>query len=117
MTVVQFTRFRVVAGRELAALEARRASLLACAGEQPELRRACLVKLGDGEWLDITLWAGDNLELETADPALPSSRTAFFAHVDEVLGEECGLLADDGLGPPLGCWAAVTHNSDPTAQE
>lgn len=45
MSIVHFTRFRVTAGREPAVLEARQASLRACQGSEPELRRAYLVRL------------------------------------------------------------------------
>jgi hypothetical protein len=57
MTIVQFTRFRVTSRREPAVLAARRASLRACQGAEPELCGAYLVRLGDGEWLDIAMWA------------------------------------------------------------
>ncbi len=58
MSIVQFTRFRVTAGREAAVLAARHASLRACQGSEPELRAAYLIRLPGGEWLDIAVWAG-----------------------------------------------------------
>jgi len=58
MSIVQFTRFRLTAGREAAVLAARHASLRACQGSEPELRGAYLIRLPGGEWLDIAVWAG-----------------------------------------------------------
>ena len=58
MTIVQFTRFRTTPQREPAVLKARQASLQACQGGKPELRAAYLIRLADGEWLDIAVWAG-----------------------------------------------------------
>jgi hypothetical protein len=94
MCVVQFTRFRVAAGREPAVLEARQASLRACRGSQPELRCAYLVRLQDGGWLDIAVWAGPPDADAFDDPAQSASRTAFYGQIEELLGEECGVLVE-----------------------
>jgi hypothetical protein len=56
MTVVQFTRFR--ATREQAVLDARLVALRACRGTEHELHGAYLIRLADGDWLDIAVWAG-----------------------------------------------------------
>jgi hypothetical protein len=99
MTTVQFTRFRVAPNRERSVLEARRASLRACLEAQPELRGAYLVRLGDGDWLDIVMWAGQPGEEPAADPGLATSWRAFFGQIDELLGEECGILVDGEAAP------------------
>lgn len=98
MTIVHFTRFRVAADRP-AILAARQASLLACAGSEPQLRGAYLVRLADREWLDIALWAGQP-GTDPADSATPASRSAFYAQIEELLGEECGILVEDAEPQP-----------------
>jgi hypothetical protein len=95
MSIVQFTRFRVTDVRESAVLAARQASLRACRGSEPELRGAWLVRLADGEWLDIALWAGNPATAAFDDPAQAVSRTAFYVQIEELLGEECGILIED----------------------
>jgi hypothetical protein len=108
MTVVQFTRFRVTPEREQAVLDARLAALRACRGAEPELHAAYLIRLADGDWLDIAVWAGQPVAEAFDDPARPASRGTFFAHIDELLGEECGTLVlpgpDGSLGPDPGVW-------------
>jgi hypothetical protein len=106
--IVQFTRFRVAAGREPGVLEARRASLRACHGSEPRLRGAYLVRLQDGEWLDITVWAAPPDADAFDDPAQAASRTAFYGQIDELLGEECGVLVDDAASQPSG-FAGAGH--------
>ena len=116
MSIVHFTRFRVTAGREPAVLEARQASLRACQGSEPELRRAYLVRLDDGEWLDIAVWAGQPGTGALADPAQAACRTAFYGQIDELLGEECGILVEDGGPPPPGFAGAdrSQHGTSPS---
>lgn len=92
MTVVQFTRFRVPAQRERAVLAARLAALQACGGGTPVLEAAYLIRLADGDWLDIAVWAGQPGIDAFDDPAQSASRSAFFAQIDELLGEEHGIL-------------------------
>ena len=92
VTVVQFTRFRVTARRERAVLAARLAALQACRGGTPELEAAYLILLADGDWLDIAVWAGQPRIDVFDDPAQAASRGAFYSQIDELLGEECGIL-------------------------
>jgi hypothetical protein len=99
MTIVQFTRFRTTPQREPAVLEARQASLQACRGAEPELRGAYLIRLADGEWLDIVVWAGQPGSEAFDDPARAVSRVAFYAQIDELLGEESGILVHQDAGP------------------
>jgi hypothetical protein len=118
MSIVQFTRFRVTTEREPAVLEARQASLRACHGFEPELRRAYLVRLDDGEWLDIAVWAAQPGTEALADPARAASRTAFYGQIDELLGEECGILVEDAGPPPSGFAGAdrTRHGTGPSRQ-
>jgi hypothetical protein len=101
MTIVQFTRFRTTPQREPAVLAARQASLRACRGAEPELRGAYLIRLGGGEWLDIVVWAGQPDSEAFDDPARAASRAAFYDQIDELLGEECGILVRRDVGPPF----------------
>ena len=84
-------------------LAARLAALRACRGCEPELQAAYLIRLADGEWLDIAVWAGQPGAEAFDDPARPVARGTFFAQIDELLGEECGSLVypdpDPGAGP------------------
>lgn len=102
MSIVQFTRFRVAARREPAVLEARRASLRACDGSEPELRRAYLIRLEDGEWLDIAVWAGEPETEVFDDPARAASRAAFYDQLDELVGEETGIVVEETGPQPSG---------------
>jgi hypothetical protein len=97
MSIVQFTRFRVTADREPTVFAARQASLRACRGADPELRGAWLVRLADGEWLDIAMWAGQPGTETFDDPAHAAARTAFYGQIEELLGEECGILVEDAI--------------------
>lgn len=100
MSIVQFTRFRVAAERERHLLAARVASLRACHGSEPELRGAYLVRLSDNEWLDIAVWAGQPGAEDFKDPARAASRAVFFDQIEELLGEECGILVEDAVPQP-----------------
>ena len=95
MSIVQFTRFRVTADREPAVLAARQACLRACRGSEPELRGAYLVRLDDGEWLDIAVWGGQPGAEAFDDPAQAASRAAFYGQIEELVGEESGILVED----------------------
>jgi hypothetical protein len=101
MTFVQFTRFRLATQNEQVVLEARQASLLACRGTDPELCGAYLVRLADGEWLDIAIWAGQPGMEAFDDPGQAAARAGFYGQIDELIGEECGILihADTGTHP------------------
>ena len=98
MTIVQFTRFRTTPQREPIVLKARQASLRACRGAEPELRAAYLIRLADGEWLDIAVWAGRPGAEAFDDPAQAASRAAFYDQIDELLGEESGILVRQDSG-------------------
>lgn len=96
---MQFTRFRVPPGREPAVLAARRASLQACRGTEPGLCGAYLIRLDDGEWLDIAMWAAQPGSDVFDDPRQAAARAAFYGQIDELVGEECGILVHQGADP------------------
>jgi hypothetical protein len=100
MTIVQFTRFRVAARREPDVFAARLASLRACRDAEPRLRGAYLVRLADGEWLDIAVWSGEPGAGCFDDPGQVASRREFYGQIDELLGEECGTLVIEETGSP-----------------
>lgn len=100
MGIVRFTRFRVAAEREQHVLAARLTSLRACHGSEPGLRGAYLVRLGDNEWLDIAMWDGHPRAEDLDDPARAAARSVFYGQIDELLGEECGIIVDDELPQP-----------------
>ena len=80
-------------------MSARSAAIEACRN-RPGLRAAYLVKLEQGEWLDVVVWDGDEAAAQSfkADGDLPEVAT-YVDHMTEVLGEERGILID---GDPLG---------------
>jgi len=94
--MLQFTRFRLAAQRERAVLAARLAALRACRGCEPELQAAYLIRLAGGDWLDIAVWAGQPRPGAFDDPGRPVARGTFFAQIDQLLGEECGILVYPG---------------------
>jgi hypothetical protein len=87
-TIWQFTRYRVNTSREQAVHAARQASLEQCWTTCPALQAAYLLRLGDGDWLDITVWAAHDCAGE-AQPSRPAARNQFFEQLDELIGEEC----------------------------
>ena len=95
MSIVQFTRFRVAPDRKAAVLAARQSALRACQGSEPVLRAAYLVRLDDGEWLDIAVWDSRPGNEAFDDPVQAASRAVFYERLDELLGEECGILVED----------------------
>jgi hypothetical protein len=93
MTFVQFTRFGMPEGRRATLLAARRESLATCRAAHPELRGVFLVRLEGGDWLDIAIWAGHNDSgRQTAPFPPPGARAQFFEQIDELIGEESGLM-------------------------
>ena len=67
---------------------------------RPGFRAAYLVKLEQGEWLDVMVWDGHEAATESFSTGadLPEV-AAYMDHMTEVLGEERGILID---GDPPG---------------
>jgi hypothetical protein len=92
MAVVEFTRFAISLDRTEALLAAH-SVMVAGLADHRGFQRACLVKLGEDEWIDITIW-----ETETAaDAAIirVSATSAFFGLIDRILGQERGTTVPD----------------------
>jgi hypothetical protein len=95
MTVVQFTRFRPLDEHESDLLAIRRSSLERCRAEHPEFREALLVRLENGDWLDVALWEVQDAGGGTPPTPLVQARNDFFERIDDLLGEELGTLVAD----------------------
>jgi hypothetical protein len=117
LTIVQFTRFRTTPQREQAVLGARQASLQACRGAEPEFRGAYLICLADGEWLDIVMWAGRPGRAAFDDPTRAAARAAFYEQIDELLGEESGILVHQDASPWLSHPAKAVNSAAGTDQD
>jgi hypothetical protein len=99
---VQFSRFQVPEGSETALLSRRQASLESCGATYPGLRCAFLVRLEDGDWLDIAVWDASQGEQSGTDFYPPvEARAEFFAEVDGLLGDEIGALVASFMNPFL----------------
>jgi hypothetical protein len=99
MSWVDFVRFRVSPGRTESLLSARSGAIEAFRSRRG-LRAAYLVKLEQGEWLDVIVWDGDEAASESFKTGadLPEV-VGYLDHMTEVLGEERGILIDaDILG-------------------
>jgi len=95
MTVAQFTRFRIGEDQVASMLAASRTALDSNVTTNTELQRVLLVRLDGGDWLDIALWADDSTADDAGSLPLPRSREELFSHIEELLGEESGLVIID----------------------
>jgi hypothetical protein len=43
------------------------------------------------------MWAGQPGTETFDDPAHAAARTAFYGQIEELLGEECGILVEDAI--------------------
>jgi hypothetical protein len=92
VTVVEFVRFRSLPG-QLAALRAARTAALDSLQRTFGFRAAYLVSLDDDELLDVTMWDTPSPPADWRDRVLDYTNL-----MSEVLGEESGILIDDGPG-------------------
>lgn len=97
MTTVELTRFRVRPEQTEALLKARPAMLDNFRKDRDGFLDARLVRLPDGEWLDIVTWRSteDFAASRAKGPNLPGI-LAFFQAIDELVSAEEGTTADDG---------------------
>jgi hypothetical protein len=98
MAVVQFTRFGAAVEHHGLLVAAWRTSVEACRTAHPALLEALLVQVDGGEWLDIAIWASPGAL--TAD-ASPNARDEFFGAIEELMGEEMGVVMAGTPGPAL----------------
>jgi len=95
--IIELARFTVRSGEEEAFLAKRPAMLAAARARLPGLVRIELVKLDDGEWLDIVVWK-DRESAERA-PQLAEGIPAFadwLSHVDQDTAMDLGVIYDRG---------------------
>lgn len=92
MQIVHFTRFQVPGSAGEAVLAAWHGWRSQCQGCE-RFRGGLLVALGDGEWLDVSLWEEppDNVA------HTPGPTVDFVERIDapgtEILGQESGVMA------------------------
>jgi hypothetical protein len=102
MRIVQFTRFFLPDSQEQSMLAARAVSVESCREAFPDLRDVLLVRMEGGEWLDIAVWERHALggEPGSTEGFPPSeARDDFFSRIDQLIGEECGLVIADSATP------------------
>ena len=95
MTTIELTRFRVRPEQEAAFLAARPAMIADFASDREGFVDAALVRLPDGEWLDVVTWQeARHLDASRAKGANLPGIAAFFAAIDSLVAAEQGELAD-----------------------
>jgi hypothetical protein len=96
MAVVEFTRFAIPQDRTEALVAAHSAMVATLAAACVGFQQACLVELGEDEWIDITIWETE----AAADAAIVrvSAMTGFFGLIDRILGQERGTTISDRPG-------------------
>jgi hypothetical protein len=97
MAWVEFVRFRVSPSRAESWLSARSRAIEAFRSRR-RLQAAYLVKLDQGEWLDVIVWAGNPAATDPVPTGadLPEV-AAYLDHMAEILGEERGVLIDGDI--------------------
>jgi hypothetical protein len=88
----QFLRFQSPPGGEGRLVQSHTAAVESCRASYPAFRAAFLVRLEDGDWLDIAFW--DSSEDGDGKPWYPplEARADFVSNLDGLLGDETGLL-------------------------
>ncbi|WP_448005471.1 hypothetical protein [Agromyces bauzanensis] len=95
MTTIELTRFRVRPQHEDALLAARPGMLADFAADREGFVDARLVRLPDGEWLDVVTWERpEHLAASREKGANLPGIAAFFAAIDALVAAEEGTLAD-----------------------
>ncbi|MGK5739719.1 antibiotic biosynthesis monooxygenase [Micromonospora sp. URMC 103] len=91
---MELTRFRVLPEQTDALLAARPAMLADFRADRAGFLDADLVRLPDGEWLDIVRWrSAEDFAASRAKGANLPGIAAFFAAIDSVVSAEEGTLA------------------------
>ncbi|MET7394036.1 hypothetical protein ABZS66_11125 [Dactylosporangium sp. NPDC005572] len=95
MSTVELTRFRVAPDREADLLRARPAMLADFRADRTGFVDARLVRLPDGQWLDIVTWnSHEDFAASRAKGANLPGIGAFFAAISEVVSAEEGVEHD-----------------------
>lgn len=93
-TFVELTRFTVAPERVEALLKARPVMLEDFRADRDGFLDARLVRLPDGEWLDIVEWRSEqDFAASRAKGANRPGIAAFFSAIAQVVGDEQGTLA------------------------
>ena len=97
MTTIELTRFRVLPEQESALLAARPAMLADFETDREGFVQARLVRLPDGEWLDVVTWeSSEHFAASREKGANLPGIAAFFAAIDALVAAEEGTLAEVG---------------------
>jgi len=92
---IELTRFRVEPGREEELLRARPAMLADFRADRAGFLDARLVRLPEGQWLDIVTWrSSEDFAASRAKGANLPGIGAFFAAIAELITAEEGTSAD-----------------------
>lgn len=94
-TFVELTRFRVAPDKTEALLAARPRMLSDFSVDREGFLNARLVRLPEGEWLDIVEWRSpEDFAASRAKGGNLPGIAAFFAAIDELVSDEQGELID-----------------------
>ncbi|MFF5081471.1 hypothetical protein ACFY36_30860 [Actinoplanes sp. NPDC000266] len=94
MTTIELTRFRVDPARVAELLSARPRMLADFQADREGFVDARLVRLPDGEWLDIVTWRSpEDFAASRAKGANRPGIAAFFGAIDSLVSAEEGELA------------------------
>jgi hypothetical protein len=97
MSWVDFVRFRVRPARAESLLSAR-AGAIEALRSRPGFRAAHLVRLEQGEWLDVIVWDGAEAAAEPFQTGADLPEVVeYMDHMSEILGEERGILIEGDL--------------------
>lgn len=97
MSTVELTRFRVEPDREADLIQARPAMLAEFRADRAGFLGARLIRLADGEWLDIVTWRShEDFVASRAKGANLPGITAFFSAIAELVSSEEGTEDADG---------------------
>jgi quinol monooxygenase YgiN len=96
MAVVEFIRFAISEDQRDALVAAHSALTSAFADAHAGFQRSCLVQVGAGEWVDITVWDDE----AAADAAMvrSSETSGYFELIDRILGQERGMTIPEDSG-------------------
>jgi hypothetical protein len=95
MTTIELTRFRTRAGQEHELLAARPGMLADFERDRAGFVDARLVRLAEGEWLDIVTWqSAEHFAASREKGANLPGIARFFAAVESLVAAEYGTLAD-----------------------
>jgi Antibiotic biosynthesis monooxygenase len=100
MATIEVTRFRVQSEREHELVQARGEMIDDFVADRDGFLGATLVRLGNGEWLDLVLWDGpDAFAASRERGANRPGIEAFFAAISTLVSMEEGEIIHTYDGP------------------